>query len=432
MQADTDGDKRVGWAEASAMPGLDTPQGRAQAKSVEKLADSIRQALLLDGDNDGRVTLREYEAAADALFRTVDTDSSGKITEEEARAFKERAREPVAAVSQEAAEAAAQKREEVKRETLTRGEAAEAEACGMPVASAEAEVIVLGAYGPEALSSVAIGTQDKTVQTGIVNVEAGESPLYVVIASLEASIWRFSGAVERIEHVVVTSGTWIARPESAMRPLAGETGLPAERVTFLKRIDCMKPFWEVPSVAAAKAVALVTEQVGKAPVKTVAHYGVSTFSVPSGAIESLKDQATGRWPLIVVPGAGALRIENNDGGVTVRREPLTPGAELKRYNPGGVVTIDAETVVASLPPEPYVVLPEAAGLKQLVDEGALTVNSEGEFLIHRKIRFPAGLYGGHSVSFLLLRGVPMPEGDPGHSTVVSEETGEVLSGPLRR
>ncbi len=39
MQADTDGDKRVGWAEASAMPGLDTPQGRAQAKSVEKLAE---------------------------------------------------------------------------------------------------------------------------------------------------------------------------------------------------------------------------------------------------------------------------------------------------------------------------------------------------------------------------------------------------------
>ncbi len=430
MQADTDGDKRVGWAEASAMPGLDTPQGRAQAKSVEKLADSIRQALLLDSDNDGRVTLREYEAAADALFRTVDTNSSGKITEDEARAFKERAKEPVAAVSHEAAEAAAKKREEVKRETLTRGEAAEAEACGMPVASAEAEVIVLGAYGPEALSSVAIGTQDKTVQTGNVNVEAGESPLYVVIASLEASIWRFSGAVERIENVVVTSGTWIPRPESAMLPLAGETGLPAERVTFLKRIDCMKPFWEVPSVAAAKAAALVTEQVGKAPVKTVAHYNVSTFSVPSGAIESLKETA-GRWPLIVVPGAGALRVENNDGGVTVRREPLTPSAELKRYNPGGVVTIDVETVVASLPPEPYVVLPEAAGLKQLVDEGALTLNSEGEYLIHRKTRFPAGLYGGHSVSFLLLRGVPMPEGDPGHSTVVSEETGEVLSGPLR-
>ncbi len=387
--------------------------------------------MLLDSDNDGRVTLREYEAAADALFRTVDTDSSGKITEDEARAFKERPKEPLAAVSHEAAAAAAQKREEVKRETLTRGEAAEEEACGMPPASAEAEVIVFGAYGPEAISSVAIGTQDKTVQTGIVNVEAGEGPLYLVIASLEASIWRFSGAVERIEHVVVTSATRTAGLKGAMLPLAGETGLPVERVTFLKRTDCMKPFWEAPSVASAKAAALVTEQVGKAPVKIVAHYNVSAFSVPSGAVESLKDHGSARWPLIVVPGVGALHVENNDGGVTVRREPLTPSAELRRYNPGGVVTIDVETVVASLPPEPYIVLPEAAGLKQLVDEGALTVNNEGEYLIHRKIRFPAGLYGGHSVSFLLLRGVPMPEGDPGHSTVVSEETGEVLSGPLR-
>jgi hypothetical protein len=30
------------------------------------------------------------------------------------------------------------------------------------------------------------------------------------------------------------------------------------------------------------------------------------------------------------------------------------------------------------------------------------------------------------VKFLLLRGTPMPDGDPGHSDVVSEETGEKL------
>ena len=226
MQADTDGDKRVGWAEASAMPGLDTPQGRAQAKSVEKLADSIRQALLLDSDNDGRVTLREYEAAADALFRTVDTDSSGKITEDEARAFKERAKEPVAAVSHEAAEAAAKKREEVKRETLTRGEAAEAEACGMPVASAEAEVIVLGAYGPEALSSVAIGTQDKTVQTG--NCQRGggrESALRRdrVARSVDLAVLRRGGADrERRRHLWHLDTTAGERDASA----CGRNGAP--------------------------------------------------------------------------------------------------------------------------------------------------------------------------------------------------------------
>jgi hypothetical protein len=31
--------------------------------------------------------------------------------------------------------------------------------------------------------------------------------------------------------------------------------------------------------------------------------------------------------------------------------------------------------------------------------------------------------------FLLMRGVPMPEGDPGNSLIVSEETGEAVGKP---
>jgi hypothetical protein len=55
-------------------------------------------------------------------------------------------------------------------------------------------------------------------------------------------------------------------------------------------------------------------------------------------------------------------------------------------------------------------------------QGARTVASE--FRIVRKMRFPAGLSGAHSVRFILARGVPMPDGSPGHSTVISEETGQ--------
>jgi hypothetical protein len=79
------------------------------------------------------------------------------------------------------------------------------------------------------------------------------------------------------------------------------------------------------------------------------------------------------------------------------------------------------------------VLPEEAGLVQLVAAGDIARNRLGEYLIKKKIRFPAGLYGGHSVKFLLLRGVPTPDGDPGHSVVISEETGgEIdLSGTSR-
>jgi hypothetical protein len=74
-------------------------------------------------------------------------------------------------------------------------------------------------------------------------------------------------------------------------------------------------------------------------------------------------------------------------------------------------------------PEKYQVLPYQAGLIQLLQSGALKRVGNGEYLIQEKIRLPAGLYGGYSVKFLLLRGVPKPDGDPGHSTVISEETG---------
>jgi len=73
--------------------------------------------------------------------------------------------------------------------------------------------------------------------------------------------------------------------------------------------------------------------------------------------------------------------------------------------------------------ERYEVLPQEAGLIQLVRSGALKQNIGREFLITKKIRMPAGLSGGHLAKFVLLRGVPEPDGDFGHSTVISEETG---------
>jgi hypothetical protein len=68
-------------------------------------------------------------------------------------------------------------------------------------------------------------------------------------------------------------------------------------------------------------------------------------------------------------------------------------------------------------------------LQQLVQQGALTYRNR-EFQIHRKIRFPAELTGAHAARFLLLKGVPVPDGDPGHSCVVSEETGRPLTNSL--
>jgi len=94
--------------------------------------------------------------------------------------------------------------------------------------------------------------------------------------------------------------------------------------------------------------------------------------------------------------------------------------------PRGLIEVEAKSVVASARAEPYEVVPQEAGLIQLMKSGALTQNQRGEFLIHRKIRFPAALSGRHAAKFLLMRGVPTPDGDPGNSAVISEETGEPI------
>jgi hypothetical protein len=286
-------------------------------------------------------------------------------------------------------------------------------------------VILVGVYEAEALSTVAIGTQDKTVQTASVTIEPGETPIYLVIASYEAIIWRFSGALQRVEHVVLSAFASAAAEEGGQAvPLVGETGLPRDRVTFLGSPKCLQYFSEAPSVASAKAAAIVSAQSGKYAKVVAARYAVSGFSAPSGELRTLRETRRSAWPLIVVPGRGALRIEGDAGNLRLEEVPEGPDADVLRFNPGGLAEVDATAVVASLTAEPYVVLPQEAGLQQLVRQGALTRNREGELLIHRKIRFPAGLYGAHSVTFLLLRGVPKPDGDPGHSTVISEETGE--------
>ena len=61
----------------------------------------------------------------------------------------------------------------------------------------------------------------------------GSDPLYIAIATYQPTIWRFYGATERVERVVVISNG--PQPDRASRnvvSLAGVVGLPAEQTSF--------------------------------------------------------------------------------------------------------------------------------------------------------------------------------------------------------
>ena len=75
----------------------------------------------------------------------------------------------------------------------------------------------------------------------------------------------------------------------------------------------------------------------------------------------------------------------------------------------------------------YDVLPEEAGLVQLMREGAITRLEDGYMLIQRAIpRLPAGMRGGPLSRFMLGKGVPEPAGSDPFTCIVSEETGRPL------
>jgi Ca2+-binding EF-hand superfamily protein len=409
MAADADKDGRITWAEAQAFA---KNQPQYQQMSRWGFGAQATQLIGLAPAGKSAITWPELEAAATAFFQKADADNNGTISLDEL--------EPVRSRIQRAA------MDTVRAQAVRQASAN----CNLPKASEGTKVVLLSAYETEALSTAALGSQDELTGVGNVNVEPGSEPLYIVLSSYRPTIWRFYGSTERIERVVATAPGHAPRKgardahDAKEAPIAGVLGVSADRVSFPDRTNCPRYFTEQPSIAAAEAGGVVKASAGKSPEVVAARYKVGTFSVPSGKIEAVPSQAS-QGLLIIQKSGGTLTVEGDASKIKI----VGPGSAasdngLREYNPGGVVSIDPKKVVASVPVEAYAVLPQEAGLAQLIKSGALTEVSSRELMINEKIRFPAGLYGAHSRKFLLRKNVAMPEGNPGHSRVVSEETGE--------
>lgn len=429
----------------------------------EQIERTVRSVMALDADKDGKVTiveasntsrpevarmlagvglsgrtrdvvklsptgerpLADFQAAGEALFRKIDTDNDGKVSQQELADYRRKPEPPDAKVRGDAAAAAQKRLAEQAEIARKKQEAIEAEraACAMPKASDAAKVVLLSAYQTDALSSVTIGSQDNEIHAGRVVVEPGSEPLYVVIPTYDPTIWQFSGAVERVERLVMTSAQTGPKGGDVRQPsLVGATGIPRDRIAWLSRSNCLSYFTEAPSSASLQDAAFVNNAVGKAPETVATTYSVASFSIPSGKIETLRDQS--QRPLVIQKSQGTLNIIGNLSSVIVQAGPSRARDEMERFYPGGAIEIDPNAVIASQPAAPYEVLPSQAGLVQLLARGLLTQNRAGEYIVREKIRFPARLTGAHSATFLIMRGAPYPDGDPGHSCVIAEETGE--------
>lgn len=372
----------------------------AWAKRPSKDSDSKRRLvpLSLDANNDKTVSLAEFETAVRRVLDTIDRNGDGKISADEMTSLQER----MSAIKKA-------KADRVEQEKIRE----KAKACGLTPPGAHTRIVMIGAYKGEGLSTVSLGDDDEVVGVTDIKVESGTEPLYVILTTHEANIWRFSGSVERIERVVACAFTVGA----SSVPRVGVTGVAHDKVTTAGLRDCI-PYFDHPETdQSTRALEAVKLTIGRSPDVIVAISGADNFRIPSGTYDDKHVMA------------GQMICPQTGPAVALWRKAL-------QYNSVGIIELDPATVVATLPARRYNVLPRQAGLAQLIEQGALEIFRSSEeivvsgskaqkvlmpshLLIRKKMRFPAGLHGGYStITFVLPPGVPEPEGSPGHARVI--------------
>ncbi|MGL4279864.1 MAG: hypothetical protein ACRCS0_05820 [Albidovulum sp.] len=292
--------------------------------------------------------------------------------------------------------------------------------CDPPKPEDGVEVVVITGYEGGALSNVAVAGQGTEVTASRLVIEPGETPLYIFATAFEAMVWQVEGATERVQRFVV-------QPRSSNAgPGAGVTGLAKDKVVFVPAGACLKPFHEAGDLDGKWQTKAFGKVIGHEVGRIIADYTLSIIAVPSG--EKVVEPKPPRKPTLDENGAPVFVVDM-----------MSPENLMSRFHPLGLLRSDPKSVVAPSEVQPFEVLPQEAGLGQLLQEGALEpaagdLGGRGNaFYIRKPIkRFPAGLGGAHAVTFILGKGVPMPGGDPGHSIVLDEETGACLLSGTKR
>lgn len=266
--------------------------------------------------------------------------------------------------------------------------------CGLPTPKMADHLVTLGVYEGQAISSLSLAGLDGVTSSAILDIESGEEPLYLVVNSYDSLLWRLQGNTERVAHLAVIG------PTRDVSVASGVVGIPANKVSFHAKRDCVPYSYEVDSASFRQGNALLALWTGRAPTATLGVYDLNAMSIPSGATAEVEA------PMGIAPEWDSAIVE-----------------EALRFTPAGVYVGDADTVVTDATVTKLKTLPQQFGLAQLLASGKLVRDGQS-FRVTATMRYPAGLAGAHSVDFIIEPGVPEPTGNPGHSRVVRLEGGD--------
>jgi hypothetical protein len=289
--------------------------------------------------------------------------------------------------------------------------------------SKDSQLILFGAYEATSLSNVTVAGQDDVTNGTSVYIEEGTQPLTLFLSSYEHMIWKFSGAVQRISKVVAFGRNGDNGQND--KPAVGVIGIDKSKLQFVNSKSCFGSFYEATSSEGLHAKAAVERMAGRAPNKILGKYAITVLALPSGTGLEAGDERQNLEvlkPLIEKSAAKFFTV--GEKGALVPLDPKDQSGShdhgLLRFSPFGIMNFNASEVVSEAKVEAYGVYPQHAGLMQLQAEGKITKQS-GKWRINEAIRFPAGLSGALSTSYVLPKGVKLPEGEIGHGCLKYED-----------
>lgn len=368
----------------------------ADKRSIENSV--YKKYMALDPNQDGKLEDAELRALAITAFSTLDLNNDKKISHEEYELL-----------------------QEFRKSTHD-----VPDSCVVPPISEQTQLTAIGIYDGTSLSTVTIAGQEEVTTTIRTIIDPENRPTYLILTSHTPIIWNFHGNLNSIQHVLVSNSP----DNESEKSSSGVVGIPKEKVTFVHS-ECVPYFYKIHDTKGVKAKSSITQLMNKEPDTFTGHYDAGAIAIKNKVVEFSKMQRSPQ------DRNKALTPEGYD-------EQLWP--KVLHFYPDGITQIDPAKVVSEQPAETYVIMPQSAGIAQLIQENKIVRYDpqkdassvmqkrfaqdprEEAFRIIRNIpHYPPGLAGAHSVNFIISKGVKPPEDLPGHSCVIMEETGEILS-----
>ncbi|MBE2293281.1 MAG: hypothetical protein IAF01_12165 [Xanthomonadaceae bacterium] len=272
-------------------------------------------------------------------------------------------------------------------------------ACAFPelAAAGPFQLYAAGAYGGRTLGYQIDRSGNEGTAVDVL-VNSPHSPVALMLGNYQPTAWNI-GWTEGTRIVAVLVGGYHAQqvtglPADVPRIVSthdnrGACGYfyvsadkpqglnPLARQVFGRRIDMLYPVRE------GKVVIGATPEAGAKLLTDAAASPVSTFRVPD----------------MLAAGEAGLEYAVRQGWL----RPATPG--------------DAQAWIAALDAQPGGDLPPVAG-----GPPRRSLNVHHGYVVLKPFELPPGLYGAHSATFFVPKGVSRPTGNPGHSAIYDFNT----------